>query len=68
MSNQHKITLQFAGGFSIEASLFQDGDMWCVLLGEDIQKGISGFGRYPDAAAYVFKENFLSTRAGEAAR
>ena len=33
---------------------YRDGNQWCVLLGEDIQSGICGFGDTPAAAIYEF--------------
>ena len=35
-------------------SLFRDGNQWCVLLGENIQDGVVGFGDSPDAAMLAF--------------
>ena len=34
--------------------IFQDGDQWCALLGENIQEGICGFGYTPEAAYAEF--------------
>lgn len=34
--------------------LFQDGDQWCALLGEDLQVGVCGFGASPAEAMYAF--------------
>lgn len=34
---------------------FKDGDKWCVLLGEDIQSGICGFGNTPEKAISAFE-------------
>jgi len=34
--------------------IFPDGAMWCVLLGENLQVGISGFGETPAKAALAF--------------
>lgn len=33
---------------------FKDGDKWCVLLGENIQEGICGFGETPYKAILDF--------------
>ena len=33
---------------------YKDGNQWCVLLGENIQDGICGFGDTPVAAIYEF--------------
>lgn len=42
--------------------LTADGTMWCVLLGSDLQEGVSGFGETPDAAMRAFDEAFLGQR------
>jgi hypothetical protein len=34
--------------------LFQDGDQWCALLGDDLQVGVCGFGSTPANAIYDF--------------
>lgn len=39
---------------------FKDGDMWCVLLGSNIQEGIVGFGNSPLKAVLDFNKNFTS--------
>ena len=39
---------------------FIDGNEWCVLLGENIQSGICGFGDSPMNAILNFNKNFLS--------
>ena len=38
------------------ARLFPDGDHWCALLGENLQAGVSGFGKSPAAAVRGFNE------------
>ena len=35
---------------------FKDGNQWCVLLGENLQEGISGFGATPHAAICAFDD------------
>ncbi len=37
---------------------FKDGDQWCVLLGEDLQVGIAGFGETPLKAILEFNSVF----------
>lgn len=32
------------------ANIFQDGDKWCALLGENIMDGVSGWGDTPEEA------------------
>jgi hypothetical protein len=36
------------------AKVYQDGDEFCCLLGENIQEGICGFGRTPREACNEF--------------
>lgn len=31
-----------------------DGDQWCALYGDDLQNGVSGFGKSPSAAMQDF--------------
>ena len=33
---------------------FKDGDQWCVLLGDNLQSGIAGFGKTPEKAIFDF--------------
>lgn len=44
------------------AKLSKDGDQWCVLLGENLQEGLSGFGDTPYAAYYAFWKAFHDER------
>jgi len=37
---------------------FQDGNAWCVLLGDDLRVGIAGFGDTPLKACHDFDKNF----------
>jgi len=37
---------------------FKDGDEWCVLLGDNIQDGIAGFGKTPLNAILDFNTKF----------
>lgn len=45
-----------------------DGTMWCALLGENLQEGVSGFGDTPDAAMRAFDVAFNSGRTPTAVR
>lgn len=38
--------------------IFQDGEQWCALLGDNIQSGVAGFGKTPREAMANFDENF----------
>ena len=42
---------------TLKPKLYKDGDMWCCLMGENIQAGISGFGKSPFLAMAEFNEN-----------
>lgn len=44
--------------------VYPDGDMWCVLYGENIQEGVAGFGETPEKAAIAFDLAWLNDRAG----
>jgi hypothetical protein len=39
-------------GFKIKAELSKDGDQWCVLVGDNIQEGVAGFGHSIGEAVY----------------
>lgn len=41
-------------------TLAKDGNMWCALLGENLQEGIAGFGPTPFLAMRAFDTAFLS--------
>jgi hypothetical protein len=43
----------------VDVELFQDGDQWCVLHGENLQEGIAGFGDTPDDALIAFNKAWL---------
>lgn len=37
---------------------YRDGNQWCVLLGENLQEGIAGFGTTPYKAVLSFNSEF----------
>lgn len=39
-------------------TLSADGNMWCALLGDDLQSGVAGFGETPDKAMAAFDVAF----------
>ena len=49
-------------GFKVKAILSKDGNAWCVLLGENLQVGIAGFGCTPIHAITEFKRGFRNSR------
>jgi hypothetical protein len=42
----------------LELIPYQDGNMWGVLLGRNLQEGISGFGKTPDEAMLDFDRHW----------
>ena len=38
--------------------LYPDGNQWCVLLGDNLQSGLCGFGDTPRLAVEDFNRNF----------
>jgi len=49
-------------------ALSADGDMWCVLLGDNLQEGVAGFGKTPAEAMWEFDRAFLTQRTPTAIR
>ncbi|MEG9884073.1 MAG: hypothetical protein V6Z86_05565 [Hyphomicrobiales bacterium] len=43
-------------------SIYPDGNMWCALLGENIQEGVCGFGETPEKAAKAFDLAWINKR------
>lgn len=43
--------------------VFPDGNMWCALLGDDIQTGVVGFGKTPARACHAFDEAWRTAAA-----
>lgn len=48
--------------------IYPDGDMWCALLGEDLECGVSGFGSTPSEACAAFDIAFWKGKTPDAAR
>lgn len=48
-------------GFSVESELKRDGDKWCVMVGDDLQAGVAGFGDQILDAIADFKSNFRNS-------
>ena len=40
----------------LKPKIFIDGNMWCVLYGDNIQEGVCGFGKSPAKAIYEFNK------------
>jgi hypothetical protein len=52
------ISAEMALVATLKPSIYIDGDEWCVLLGENIQNGISGFGDTSYKAILNFNAEF----------
>lgn len=42
----------------LKPKVYQDGDHWCALYGENFQTGVCGFGKSPALASYDFDKNW----------
>lgn len=40
---------------TLKPRLTKDGDSWCALLGENLQEGVTGFGKTPALALLAFE-------------
>ena len=49
-------------------TLMADGDMWCALLGPNLQEGIAGFGETPEKAMLAFDTAWSTERTPTARR
>ena len=49
-------------------TLSADGDMWCALLGDNLQDGVAGFGKTPHDAMHAFDQAFYKERTPAAVR
>ncbi|TAL43869.1 MAG: hypothetical protein EPN91_05805 [Salinibacterium sp.] len=49
-----------------KTTLGADGDMWCALLGENLQEGVAGFGKTPAEAMTAFDQAFWSEQTPKA--
>ncbi len=43
-------------------ALIADGNMWCLLYGDNLQVGVAGFGETPEQAAINFDSAWLNQR------
>jgi len=44
----------------LNAKIFMDGNMWCVMIGENPMDGIQGFGETPYLAVLDFNKSWHS--------
>lgn len=63
LNNNYQRSLEQREPFILlRPSLFVDGNQWCALYGEDLQRGVAGFGDTPEAAAADFNKNWICQR------
>ncbi len=41
--------------------IFQDGDQWCALLGDNLQEGVCAFGDSPSKASYEWDKAWYAS-------
>lgn len=49
--------------YLLRPRMFQDGNQWCVLYGDNIQDGVAAFGDTPAKAATQFDVEWLNDKA-----
>tara|TARA_R110002096_G_scaffold202758_2_gene387477 strand:+ start:2062 stop:2316 length:255 start_codon:yes stop_codon:yes gene_type:complete len=58
-NNDNNIEIDFGNdNFKIQAKLKMDGDLWCVGIGSDLQRGLYAFDETPVGAIAAFKDRF----------
>ena len=70
IQHSNELDIQFAQQdyllFSmLKPKIYPDGDVWCVLLGDNIQDGICGFGASPYLAIRDFNASFNKNLKGQ---
>jgi hypothetical protein len=48
--------------YILRPAVYPDGNMWCALYGEDLQRGVVGFGETPELACADFDKNWREQR------
>ena len=48
--------------YLLRPRMFQDGDQWCVLYGDNLQDGVAAFGDTPAKAATQFDLEWLNRK------
>lgn len=48
-------------------TISRDGNMWCAMLGENLQEGVAGFGESPYLAMLAFDKAFYAKIEAKAA-
>jgi hypothetical protein len=46
----------------LRPAIVPDGNMWCVLYGEDLVRGVDGFGETPELACEDFDREWATRR------
>lgn len=58
------ITIDFGNDLvTVDAQLSRDGNQWCILVGDDLQVGVAGFGTTIPDAIREFKSQFRNETA-----
>lgn len=46
----------------LRPKMYQDGNQWCALYGDNLQEGVAGFGDTPELAAGDFNKAWQNSR------
>jgi hypothetical protein len=57
---QQAVSCQMEPSVLYRPRIFQDGNQWCALLGEDLQVGICGWGFSPAEAVAAFNTAWIT--------
>ena len=49
----------------LRPKISRDGDMWCVLYGDNLHDGIAGFGRTANEAFHDFDNNYFHEKTAK---
>lgn len=50
---------------TLKPTIQLDGNEWCVLLGDNLQEGVAGFGKSPRLAVLDFNKNWYKEMSDE---
>lgn len=64
---QYAAAMMAAPSVLYRPALYPDGNMWCALLGDNLQEGVAGFGETPAKAMEAFDKAFATDRTPAAA-
>ena len=67
LEREKSLTVELLRPFRLmKTRIFADGNEWCVLYGENLQDGVSGFGSSPEEASRNFDLAWHARMCGDA--